>query len=71
MKRLTGLGRGPRGRLGNEGPVTVRRVGENGMEVDPLVCKESKRVVTGEIPTGDPKDIGTPDAPIWNHVADL
>jgi hypothetical protein len=39
--------------------------------VQPLVCNESKRIVTGEIPTGDIKDIGTPDAPIWNHVAQL
>lgn len=39
--------------------------------MQPLVCNESKRIVTGEIPTGDIKDIGTPDAPIWNHVAQL
>lgn len=34
-------------------------------------CKALERVVTDEAPVGDPEVIGTPDAPIWNHLAEL
>lgn len=69
MKRAGGRGRGGKG----QGSVTVRRVGslkklKSGLQ--PL-CVEGVRVVTEETPLGDPKEIGTPDAPIWNHVAQL
>ena len=48
--------------------VTVRRVGSMKGKVKLAECP---RVVTDEIPVGDAKDIGTPDAPIWNHTCQL
>lgn len=69
MKRAGGRGRGGKG----QGVVTVRRVGslkKLSPGIQPL-CAEGVRVVTDETPLGDSKVIGTPDAPIWNHVAQL
>lgn len=71
LKRMNGRGAGG-GIAANQSTVTVRRVGSFKKSPTQTGCaggEATTRIVTDDPPVGDPKDIGTPDSPIWNHHA--